>query len=84
MIIYYYKGGDLHGHLGLIMMNDEYFTAATDVFPIPENPGATATIVVGMMAAHITETNWAHTEATRVYHIPHLPQCGPDIQETDH
>jgi hypothetical protein len=35
-----YEGGGLHGHLGIIMMHDEYFAAVTDVFPNPVNPGA--------------------------------------------
>jgi hypothetical protein len=36
-----YEGGGRHGHLGLIMMNDEYFALATDIFTAPDNPGAT-------------------------------------------
>jgi hypothetical protein len=35
------EGGGRHDHLSLIMMNDEYFTLATDVFTPPENPGNT-------------------------------------------
>jgi hypothetical protein len=53
------------------MTNDEYFVVETDVFPAPINPGGTATIVEGMMAAQISETNWAHIEATHVYHTYH-------------
>jgi hypothetical protein len=36
-----YKGGGLHGHLGTIMTNEEYFEVATYVFPAPANPEAT-------------------------------------------
>jgi hypothetical protein len=49
-----YEGGGRHSHLGIIMTNEENVSVATDVFPDPENPGAMATIVAGMMAAHIT------------------------------
>jgi hypothetical protein len=68
-----YEGGGQHGHLRLIMMNDEYFAVATDVFPAPANLGATATIVVGMMATQIMEMNRAH-----------LPQCGPSLNKNGH
>jgi hypothetical protein len=33
-----YEGGGRHGHLGIIMTNEEYFAVAVDVFPIPNNP----------------------------------------------
>jgi hypothetical protein len=33
-----YEGGCCHGHLGIIMTNEEYFAIAVDVFPIPNNP----------------------------------------------
>jgi hypothetical protein len=49
------------------MTNDEYFDVATDVFTAPANPVNTATIVVGVMAAHIAENNWVHVEATYVH-----------------
>jgi hypothetical protein len=49
-----YEGGGLHGHLSIIMMNDEYFMVATDVFPAPANPGFTAAFVAGMTASQIT------------------------------
>jgi hypothetical protein len=32
MSIYFYEGGGRHGHLGLIMTNDQYFALATDIF----------------------------------------------------
>jgi hypothetical protein len=67
MSISSYEGGGQHGHLGLVMTNDEYFTVATDGFPTPVNPGIAAIIVVGMTAAQTTETNRVHTEATCVY-----------------
>jgi hypothetical protein len=50
-----YEGGGHHGHLGIIMKNEEYFAIAVDVFPVPNNPGPSAAVVVGMMAAVITE-----------------------------
>jgi hypothetical protein len=30
-----YMGGGRHGHLGIIMTNEEYFSIAADVFPVP-------------------------------------------------
>jgi hypothetical protein len=48
-----YVGGGHHGHLGIIMMNEEYFAIAADVFPLPDNPGASPEVVVGMTAAVI-------------------------------
>jgi hypothetical protein len=59
-----YVGGGCHGHLGIIMTNEEYFSIAADVFPVPENPGASAKVVVGMTAAVITELTQLHREAT--------------------
>jgi hypothetical protein len=58
-----YKGGGRHGHLGIIMNNEEYFTIAVDVFPVPSNPGPSAAIVAGMKAAVIAETTRLHQEA---------------------
>jgi hypothetical protein len=66
-----YEGRRLHGHLGLIMTNAEYFAVATDEFPPPVNPGAVATIVGDAMAAHIAETNRLHAKATRVNRTYH-------------
>jgi hypothetical protein len=51
-----YEGGGHHGHLGIIMTNEEYFAVAVDVFPVPNNPGPSATVVAGMTAAVIAET----------------------------
>jgi hypothetical protein len=48
-----YVGGGRHGHLGIVMRNEEYFTIAADVFPVPDNPGASPEVVVGMTAAVI-------------------------------
>jgi hypothetical protein len=33
-----YENGGRHGHLGIIMINEEYFTIAVNVFPVPNNP----------------------------------------------
>jgi hypothetical protein len=41
------------------------------VFLPPENLGPSTTIVVGMMAAQISETAWLHTNVTRVYRTYH-------------
>jgi hypothetical protein len=62
------EGGGRYGHLRLIMVNVEYFAVSTDVFPLLINPGAVATMVAGMMADQIMETDRVHTEATRIYH----------------
>jgi hypothetical protein len=37
------------------MTNKEYFAIAADVFPVPDNPGASPEVVVGMPAALIAE-----------------------------
>jgi hypothetical protein len=66
-----YEGGGLHGHLGIVMTNDEYFFVATDVFPAPVNPCTTYSIIVGAMAVHIIETNRARLESMRVYRTYH-------------
>jgi hypothetical protein len=62
-----YVGGGHHGHLGITMMNKEYFAIAADVFPVPDNPGASTEVVVGMTAAVIAELTRLHREATQVY-----------------
>jgi hypothetical protein len=67
MSIASYEGGGHHGHLGIIMTNEEYFAIAVDVFPVPANPGPSAAVVAGMMAAVIAETTRLHREATQVY-----------------
>jgi hypothetical protein len=50
-----YEGGGRHGHLGIIMTNEEYFAIVVDIFPLPNNPGPSAAVVVGMTAAVIAE-----------------------------
>jgi hypothetical protein len=66
-----YEGGGRHGHLGIIMTNEEYFTIAVDVLPVPNNPGPSAAVVAGMKAAVIAETTRLHREATQVYRTYH-------------
>jgi hypothetical protein len=48
------------------MTNEEYFAVAVDVFPIPNNPGPSAAVVVGMTATVIEERTRLHKEATQV------------------
>jgi hypothetical protein len=62
-----YEGRGRHGHLGIIMTNEEYFAIAVDVFPVPVNPGPSAPVVAGMTAAVIAETTRLHRGATQVY-----------------
>jgi hypothetical protein len=62
-----YEGGGRHGHLGIIITNEEYFVIAVDVFPVPNNPGPSAAVVAGMTAAVISEMTRLHREATQVY-----------------
>jgi hypothetical protein len=66
-----YVGGGRHGRLGIIMMNEEYFAIAADVFPVPENPGASPEAVVGTTSAVIAELTRLHREATQVYRTYH-------------
>jgi hypothetical protein len=66
-----YEGGGRHGHLGIIMNNEEYFAIAVYVFPVPANPGPSAAVVAGMTAAVIAETTRRHREATQVYRTYH-------------
>jgi hypothetical protein len=66
-----YESGGRHGHLGIIMINEEYFAMAVDVFPVPANPGPSATVVAGRMAAVITGTTRLHREATQFYRTYH-------------
>jgi hypothetical protein len=66
-----YEGGGRHGHLGIIMTNEEYLAVAVDVFPVPNNPGPSAKVVTGMTAAVVAETTRLHKEATQVYHTYH-------------
>jgi hypothetical protein len=55
-----YEGGGRHGHLGIIMANEEYFAVEVDVFPVPKNPGPSAAVVAGTAAAVIAETTLLH------------------------
>jgi hypothetical protein len=66
-----YIGGGRHGHLCIIMTNKEYFAIAADVFPVPDNPGASPEVVVGMTASVISELTRLHREATQVYRTYH-------------
>jgi hypothetical protein len=66
-----YEGGGRHGHLGIIMTNEEYFAVAVDVFPVPNSPGPSSAVVAGMTAAVIAETTQLHKEATQVYRTYH-------------
>jgi hypothetical protein len=61
-----YEGGGRHGHLGLIMTNEEYLAIEVDVFPVPNNPGPSAAVVAGMTASVISETARLHREATQM------------------
>jgi hypothetical protein len=66
-----YEGGGRHGYLRIITTNEEYFTVAVDVFPVPNNPGTSAAVVAGMTEAVIAETTRLHKEATQVHRNYH-------------
>jgi hypothetical protein len=66
-----YEGEGCHDHLGLIMINDEYFALAMDVYTAPDNPVATPVHPENATAARIAEANRSHTEAIRVYRTYH-------------
>jgi hypothetical protein len=66
-----YVGGGRHGHLCIIMTNKEYFPIAAYVFPVPNNPGASAEVLAGMTAAVVAEMTRLRKEATQVYHTYH-------------
>jgi hypothetical protein len=53
------------------MTNEEYFAIAADVFPLPDNPGASPEVIVGKTAAVIAELTRLHREATQVYRTYH-------------
>jgi hypothetical protein len=71
MSIASYEGRGRHGHLGIIMTNEEYIAIAVNVFPVPNNPGPSDAVVAGMTAAVIAETTRLHREATLVYRTYH-------------
>jgi hypothetical protein len=56
-----YAGGGHHGHLGIIMTNEEYFAIAVDVFPMPNKPGPSAAVLA------------VNTSGKAGAQIPHLP-----------
>jgi hypothetical protein len=66
-----YVGGGRHGHLDIIMTNEEYLAIAAGVFPVPNNPGVSPEVVVDMRAALIAELTQLHHEATQVYRTYH-------------
>jgi hypothetical protein len=71
MLVSSYVGGGRQGHLGIILMNEEYFAIAANVFPLPDNQGASPEVVAGMTAAVIAELTRLHREATQVYRTYH-------------
>jgi hypothetical protein len=71
-----YVGGGRHGHLGIIMTNEKYFAIAPDVFPLPDNLGASPEVVACTTAAVIAELTRLHREATQVYRTyPNVDQA---------
>jgi hypothetical protein len=66
-----YEGGGCHGHLCIIMTNEEYYAIAVDVFPVPRNPGPSSAVVTGMTAAVIAEGPGLQRGATQVYRTYH-------------
>jgi hypothetical protein len=59
-----YVGGGRHGHLAIIMTNEEYFAIAAEVFPVTDIPGSSPEVVVGMTATVIAELTRVHRDAT--------------------
>jgi hypothetical protein len=59
------------GVKGILMNNEEYFAIAVDLFPVPDNPGPSASVVAGMTASIIAETTRFHREATQLYRNYH-------------
>jgi hypothetical protein len=62
-----YEGGGCHGHLIIIMTDEEYFTIEVYIFPVPNDHGPSAAVVTGTTAALIVEKTRLHREATQVY-----------------
>jgi hypothetical protein len=62
-----YEGGGHHGHLGIIMTNEEYFAIVADVFLVPKNPRPSAAVGAGMTAAVIAETTQLHRASTQIH-----------------
>jgi hypothetical protein len=51
-----YEGGGHHEHLLISMTKEGYFAVVVYVFPVPNNPRPSATVVAGTTAAVIAET----------------------------
>jgi hypothetical protein len=66
-----YVGGGRHIHIGIILTNNENFSIAVDVFPVPNNPGALAEVMTGMTASVIAKLTRLHREETQVYRTHH-------------
>jgi hypothetical protein len=66
-----YKGGVHHRYLCIIMINEGYSAIAVDVFPVPNNPGPSAAVVVGMVESVIAEMKRLHREETQVLRTFH-------------
>jgi hypothetical protein len=82
MSVYSYEGGSLHGPLGIILMKDDCFVVATDVFPAAANPGGMATILVGVMAVQITESKLVTCRGHA--YISHISRYVSGLQEANH
>jgi hypothetical protein len=57
-----YEGGGRHGHLGIIMTNEEYFAIAVDVFPVNTSGKAGAQIShlpLGEIMQYVCKPTWS-------------------------
>jgi hypothetical protein len=82
-----YEGGGRHGHLGIIMNNEEYVAIAVDVFPMPANPGPSAAWIIGCSCGgHDGSRNRQDNTITSLgtTSVSHLPQCRPGNQKVVH